>query len=253
MSRPSQLYKHPDYYDIAFSYRDIRKEVGFFEKVIARYSKIPVKSVLEIAAGNSPYMIELSRRGYEYVGVELSGEMVTFAKSVAASKRAKAKLVQADLREFSIRNKVDFAYILLGSLYVRSRTDLVSHLGSVARAVRPGGLYVLEGAVKFFESEIRRQSWVVKKGDIIVKTEYIPKLINKARGLYKEEINLKVKDRSGIHYIQQEDTKKIFSFGEFMDVIRREGNFTYAGSFCNFDIKEAPRRNGRNLLVLVRN
>lgn len=51
----SDLYANPKYYEIAFSFRDIVKEADVFQKSISMYSKIPVKTVLEIGCGNSPH------------------------------------------------------------------------------------------------------------------------------------------------------------------------------------------------------
>ena len=48
------IYGFPQYYEIAFSYRDIASEVDVMEEAIRRYSKIPVHNVLELACGNSP-------------------------------------------------------------------------------------------------------------------------------------------------------------------------------------------------------
>ena len=60
------IYSFPHYYEIAFSYRDIPAEVDVMEEAIAKYSKIPVNTVLELACGNSPHMLELIDRGTYY-------------------------------------------------------------------------------------------------------------------------------------------------------------------------------------------
>ena len=51
-----EVYDNPKYYEIAFSFRDIPSEADFLDKVIARYSKIPVNTFLELASGNSPHL-----------------------------------------------------------------------------------------------------------------------------------------------------------------------------------------------------
>jgi hypothetical protein len=47
------VYSNPKYYEFAFSFRNIPKEVDVFEKSIALYSRIPVKEIFEIGCGNS--------------------------------------------------------------------------------------------------------------------------------------------------------------------------------------------------------
>jgi len=46
--KPIDLYDSPFYYDIAFGFRDISKEVDFFEECIRRFSKIKANKVLDI-------------------------------------------------------------------------------------------------------------------------------------------------------------------------------------------------------------
>jgi hypothetical protein len=52
----NSVYKNPKYYDIAFSFRDIRAEVDTFERCFKRYAAFPVKSILEIGCGHSPHL-----------------------------------------------------------------------------------------------------------------------------------------------------------------------------------------------------
>jgi hypothetical protein len=61
-----EVYDNPKYYEIAFSFRDIPAEVDVLEECFKWFSKIPVKSVLELGCGNSPHMEELVKRGYQY-------------------------------------------------------------------------------------------------------------------------------------------------------------------------------------------
>jgi len=79
------LYKSPEYYKIAFSFRNIPSEVDIFEETIKKFSPIPVKRCLEIACGNSPHMEELIRRGYEYAGIDLSRVMIEYSKLKASN------------------------------------------------------------------------------------------------------------------------------------------------------------------------
>jgi SAM-dependent methyltransferase len=76
----NELYQNPKYYEIAFSFRDIPTEVDVFEGVITQYSRIPVSCVLELGCGPAPHLEELARRGYTYVGLDLSGPMLAYAQ-----------------------------------------------------------------------------------------------------------------------------------------------------------------------------
>jgi len=49
-----EAYRYPEYYDIAFAVDDLAREVDFFEVAIAKFSRVPVQRVLEIACGTAP-------------------------------------------------------------------------------------------------------------------------------------------------------------------------------------------------------
>src|SRR3989338_11572606 len=94
------LYKNPKYYEIAFSFRNISNEVDFFEKAIKKFYKIKVRKVFELASGNSPYLEEWHKRGYEYFGLDLNKEMLDFVEARAKEKGIKVKLFKGNMVDF---------------------------------------------------------------------------------------------------------------------------------------------------------
>src|ERR1039458_7916024 len=101
LEKKMELYDRPDYYDLAFSFRDTKREVDFLEKAIKKFSGIPVKTILELAAGNSPYMEEVADRGYHYIGLELNKKMIAFSKEKAARRSIRARFIHGDMKNFS--------------------------------------------------------------------------------------------------------------------------------------------------------
>ena len=62
-----ELYKNPKYYEIAFSFINVKKQFNLFEEFIKKYSKINVKSILDIACGTSLQLREFARRNYRCI------------------------------------------------------------------------------------------------------------------------------------------------------------------------------------------
>ena len=168
------VYKHPKYYDIAFSYRDIPEEVDFIEDVVRRYSKVPVRRVLELASGNSPHMAQLCRRGYEYVGLEISPEMIAYSRERIRDERLRAQILSGDMRDFVLEQPVDCVLVFVGSLFVQDDDELESHLHSVARALSPGGLYMLDGVVRAAPGASEKQQWTQSSGGVTVDVTWEP-------------------------------------------------------------------------------
>jgi len=247
-----QVYDNPKYYEIAFSFRDISKEVDFIENLIAKESKIPVKTFLEIASGNSPHMKELCRRGYRYVGLELSKPMVNYSRKIISQCTLPAEIIEGDMNNFSLTQPVDCALLFLGSFYVKSDQELLSHLHSVGATLRKGGLYILDGAVSFFPDDIRKQSWEMIEDKIKITTTYDPVWTDKNSGMSQAKITLNIEDEGIEKRIEQLEIRKIYSIDDFVKKIDETGKWKYVGSWSNFDLSKKPENNGRNIVALRR-
>jgi ubiquinone/menaquinone biosynthesis C-methylase UbiE len=97
------VYGNPFYYDIAFGFRDIVKEVNFFEECTKRFSKIKVRRVLDIGCGSSPYMLELVKRGYSFTGLDINEAMLAYSLEKARKAGVKIEVIHADMRNFRLR------------------------------------------------------------------------------------------------------------------------------------------------------
>ena len=80
-----EAYRYPHYYEIALAPQYPAREVDFFETAIGRFSRAKVRRVFELGAGTAPYLEEWHRRGYAYCGLDLSPQMLDFAREKAAA------------------------------------------------------------------------------------------------------------------------------------------------------------------------
>lgn len=236
----SELYNNPKYYEIAFSFRDIPAEVDVFEQCFKRFSRIPVKSVLELGCGNSPHMEELVKRRYQYYGLDLSEAMLEYSRDKTLRIGAEANLIHADMNDFSLDTMVDFVYVLLGSLSVKSTSELMSHFNSVARVLKNGGLYLLDWCVKFDPPWVAESggTWEVEREGIDVKTMVSWKLINRVEQTFEEIITQEVSDHGKkLNLIDQVIKKAIFP-QEFLCFISNSEHFEFVGWWNNWDLSQ---------------
>jgi hypothetical protein len=70
---------------------------------------------------------------------------------------------------FRLEKKVDFAFIMMGSLVVESNERFLSHLDSVLLSLRKGGLYFIQNVCVNWASSLS-QTWDTEKDGIKVKT-----------------------------------------------------------------------------------
>jgi SAM-dependent methyltransferase len=223
------IYKRPLYYEIAFSFFDVKKQVDTFEGIIREFSKVKVRRFLDVACGPSLQLREIARRGYEAVGLDLAPEMLGYLSEKAKEEGVKIETVQADMSDFRLKKKVDFAFIMMGSLVVESNEKFLSHLDSVACSLKRGGLYFIQNK-SIDWTGTREQSWNMEKEGISVKTTY--SLIfwkDVLKQIYTEKGVLEVDDRGQtMRLVSEEDLKFIFP-QEFKALVKLNSKFEFLG------------------------
>ena len=223
-----KIYENPLYYEIAFSFFDPKQQVDTFERIIKKFSKIKARRVLDIACGPSLQLRELAKRGYEAIGLDLSPEMLTYLQEKAKEAGVKVQTIHADMCSFRLEKKVDFAFVMMGSLVVESDEKLLNHLNSVARSLKKGGLYFVQNkAVDWTKNA--EQSWTMEKDGITVKTTFSTRWKNIPDQIYTERIVTEVNDHGHIKKLREEEDLKFVFPQEFKTLISLNGEFEFLG------------------------
>jgi SAM-dependent methyltransferase len=202
-------------------------------------------------------MEELVKRGYEYSGLDLNDAMLEYSKEKASRIGAKVNLIHGDMISFTLETKVDFVYVLLGSLIVRSTSELITHFDSVARVLKKGGLYLLDWCVQYetpFEVE-GGDSWEIERDGIKIKTTVSWKAINRVEQTVEETIVLEVNDHGKQLRIAGTDIKRAIYPQEFLLFVSSLKHFEFMGWWNNWDLSrplEQAAKIGRPIALVRR-
>lgn len=132
------------YYDLLYSHRDIKAETDFLEEMFRECSLVEVRRVLDVGCGTGLHSVELGRRGYEVVGVDVSPEMVEIARSKAKG-MVNVSFVQADATKLNFNGEFDAAIAMYGVVsYFISDDELLGFFRSVRRALKPGSVFIFD-------------------------------------------------------------------------------------------------------------
>lgn len=243
------VYSKPLYYEIAFSFIDVKKQVALFEKFIQKYSKIKVRRVLDIACGPSPQLIELAKRGYKAIGLDISLQMLKYLQQKAKEEKIKIETIKADMRNFKLKEKVDFAFILMGSFKFKTNEELLNHLDSVSNSLRNGGLYLIEN-MELEWPTFRFQTWTVERDGIKVKVIYKLDPKNPILQTFEEKLILEVDDHGKKLNLIEKKIVKYISPQEFLTLIKLNNKFEFLGWFERLKFKKLKRGNVNNIIVL---
>lgn len=232
----NEVYRVPEYYDIAFSFRDVSREVDVMEESMQWFAGEKGNHVLEVACGQAPHAREWVRRGYRYTGLDLSESMLAYAREKTASLGDDVRLIQADMTDFRLDDPVDLAYVMLASIYVETTAQLLAHFDCMAKAVKPGGLYFLDWCIEFDPFTGFANAWEEERNGIRIHTSYLANLVDRVEQTMEETITLDIDDHGERKTITQRMHKRAIYPQEFLMMLRWQNKFEFVGWWNDWDL-----------------
>ena len=131
-------------YDALVADGAYRRRADFLERLF-RGSRIPVRSVLDLACGTGTIACLLAERGYEVIATDGSEEMLTQAAAKAAGLEAPPLFLHQAMPRLRLLQPVDAVVSTLDSLnYLTRAGDLRETFRRVYRWLRPGGQFIFD-------------------------------------------------------------------------------------------------------------
>ena len=129
-------------------------ECDFIEREIG-YNK--ATKIIDIGCGTGRHSIELAKRGYSVVGIDLSESQLKRAKEKASEQNLKIVFHQRDARKLTFLHEFDLAIMLCEGSFPLMETDEMNFqiLRNAANALKPGGILIfttLNGLFPLFHS-----------------------------------------------------------------------------------------------------
>jgi len=119
-----------------------RGQVSF---VIEKLGLQPGARVLDLCCGQGRHLIDLVRRGYDVVGVDLSEYMLGKCREAAVKRGIEPQLVRADMRRIQFDSEFDAVINMFTSFgYLESDEEDQKVLNAVARALKSGGRFFVD-------------------------------------------------------------------------------------------------------------
>ncbi len=125
--------------------------------------------VLDLACGTGRHALELSRRGFSVVGVDISEELLEIARNDAAEQSLDATFVQVDLRELDFEDEFDLVLSLNDGAvgYFQTDEENLKTFEVVGRSLRSGGGHLMQlPNVLYAEKHLPQKTWI--EGDSMI-------------------------------------------------------------------------------------
>lgn len=133
---------------------DYTSFVDYYEKIFESFSLKP-ELVLDLACGTGNVTIPLAERGYDMIGVDMSGEMLNIATDKARAKNLDILFLNQDMTEFELYGTVDAIVCSLdGVNYLTEDGQLEQLFALVKNYLNPDGIFIFDINSKYKLSNV---------------------------------------------------------------------------------------------------
>ncbi len=130
-------------YDYLLSGVDYEEWADYLEDIFRSFQVHPLEKVVDLACGTGNSTFPWAKRGYRVWGVDISPEMLQWAREKAKQQALEVAFFQEDLREMKRFFDADAAVLYQDGLnYMLTYEDLEQALRAINFALRPGGFFV---------------------------------------------------------------------------------------------------------------
>lgn len=152
---------------------DTRKAVGEVTQALALLDLAPPARILDVPCGYGRHAIELARRGFAVTGVDAAQTQLQRAREKAAAAGVAVEWVRQDVRELAVGGPFDAALNLFLSFgYFETDDEHLAMLSGIARALRPGGKFLMEFWNREYEIRYFDRYQVERTGDVLEVEEW---------------------------------------------------------------------------------
>lgn len=162
-------FDYPQYYDIAFQ-ATTQREADFIEAACHKYCPFAARRFLEPACGSGRLVAELTARGYQVTGFDVSQAALSYLRRRLVRRLLHAETFEAEMSDFRVSRPFDAAYCTVTTFrHLLTEQAARGHLKCIADNLRPGGIYVL--GFHLLPSDLDKEDvlrWTERRGAIKV-------------------------------------------------------------------------------------
>ncbi len=218
-----------------------------------RHARIPVRRVVDIGCGTGPHLLRLAARGYRMTGLDLSTERLGYLAAEAERGGLTVTTRVQDMADFRLPQRVDAAICMQNSQgYLLTNRDIVRHLCAVARALRPGGLYIFDRyVVSSWTNPARRWTWARQGPGVEVRAEFStlnePDPVSQT---FTERLTLEAAEGGRSAVYREAHRSRLVYPQELRALIALAGRLTPVGWYSAFSLSR-PLTRGRAAMMMV--
>lgn len=224
------------YYHQLYFKRDDKEAADFIDKLITHLKPAPGSLMLDVACGKGRHSIQLSGKGFDVTGIDLSEDSILDALK---NENEQLHFFQHDMRLPFWINYFDYAFNFFTSFgYFKTQREHDNAIRTIAQSIKPNGILVMDYLnVHYAEDNMLHQSEKEIDGVHYLITKWYDET-----HFYKK---IMIEDATMIEPLIFTEKVAKFTLGDFTDM------FAYQGlqikevfgdyNFNNYSVKNSPR------------
>ncbi len=157
---------------------DYHQWCDYVERIIKK-NNVKASMILELGCGTGSFGIEMAKRGYEMICLDLSSDMLDRASEKAQEQGVDILFLNQDMSSFELYGTVDVIVCLLDSFnYLTNPVQAKRLLKLVHNYLNPGGLFIFDVNTQYKFEKILADNLYYEIGDDVTyiwENEYNPK------------------------------------------------------------------------------
>ena len=178
----NKIFSSGDYYNLFYANKDYKSEAEYIHKKIKQY-KSNANSILELGCGTGKHAINLSKFGYQILGIEKSESMLK-----QAVKSRNIEFQQGDIRKVYLEKTFDCVISLFHVIsYQITNENLISVFSTAFNNLKNEGIFLFDF---WFAPAVIHQKPSVRKKTISTQKKTITRIAEPEIFLDRNQVNV---------------------------------------------------------------
>lgn len=208
----------------------------------------PNARILDLCCGMGRHLLELTRRGYNVLGVDASNYMLDECRKAAELENLQVGLLQSDMREIDCDCDFDAVINMFTSFgYLESDEEDLKVLKMIAKALRPGGKFLLDVTNReYIMRNYKMKEWNESSSGTLLLTERKFDLVT-GRNIERQIIIKPDGTRS-----EQKQNVRLYTYTEIKKMLESVG-LRVNSAFGDFDSSDYSMTSQRMIIISQKN
>jgi len=178
--------------------------------------------LLDLGCGTGNFCIEMAKKGYDMIGIDMSVDMLNCAKQKSEEQGVDVLYLNQDMTKFELYGTVDAVVCLMDSInYILYKKDIKKMLRLVKNYLNPGGLFIFDVNTPYkFENVLKENVFYDISDDItyIWQNNY-----NRKTKVCEFDLTFFVKDSENYKRYDETHYERAYNKVEIKELIKNSG------------------------------